>query len=144
MRTDARTSGGATATPLVLLSAMVAILFSALLCILLQDVVPPGHGPEYALFRYNGELVAIGLTGGVVPLLASFAMLAASTGVRRDGARPPPFRSLAYWLAVLAVGLLVTLFFTASHALYGGWASRSCGPFGWCPLAARPEWTTGG
>ena len=106
--------------PRVLLSAMVSVLGSALLCILVQTVVPSGHGPEYALFPYGGELVAIGLVGGVVPLLASFAMLAASAGLRMDDEHPLPFRSLAYWLAVLLVALFITLFFTASRVLYGG------------------------
>ena len=120
MRSDARASGAATAMPLVLLSTMVAIMGSALLCIVLQDLVPPGPGLEYALFPYDGELVAIGLTGGVLPLFASLAMLAVSTGPRRDDGHPAPFRSPVYWLAVLLVVLFITLFFSASHALYGG------------------------
>jgi hypothetical protein len=107
-------------TPLVWISAAVAVVGSAIICILVQDAVPRGHGSEYALFRYNGEIVAIGLVGGVLPLLASFAMLAASVVPHRDGSHSFPFRSPAYWLAVLVVALLLTLFFTASTALYGG------------------------
>lgn len=117
MASDARASGPAAL--LVCLSAMLAITCSTFVCVLVQAVVPTGHGPEYALFPYDGELVAIDLVGGVVPLLASLSMLAPATGPRRNE-RPAPFRSPAYWLAVLVVALFLTLFFSASHALYGG------------------------
>jgi hypothetical protein len=119
MRSDEVASRGAAAA-IVLASAVVAILFSAFLSILVQNAVPRGSGPEYALFPYEGEVVAIGLIGGVLPLIAALAMLAASTGSRGDAEPPPPFRSPAYWLAVLAASVLITLFFTASQALYGG------------------------
>jgi hypothetical protein len=121
MRSDTGGPGAVAGAPLVWLSAMAAVLGSAIICVFAQDLVPPGHGPEYAIFLYNGELVAIGLTGGIVPLLASLAMLAAAwTGPRSEVHRPAPFRSHAYWSAVLLVGVVITLFFTASHALYGG------------------------
>jgi hypothetical protein len=120
MRSETGGPGAVAGAPLVWLSAFAAVLASAIICVLAQDLVPPGHGPEYALFLYNGELVAIGLTGGIVPLLASLAMLAAWTGPRSEGHRPAPFRSRAYWLAVFFVGVFITLFFTASHVLYGG------------------------
>jgi hypothetical protein len=119
MRNDAGASGGAAAA-VVLLSAVVAILLSALFSILVQNAVPRASGPVYALFPYDGEVVAIGLVGGVLPLVASLAMLAAPARPRGDAERPPPFRSPAYWLAVLVVAIFITLFFTASQALYGG------------------------
>ncbi|MDG7006529.1 MAG: hypothetical protein JRM86_06295 [Nitrososphaerota archaeon] len=105
---------------LISLSASLAILSSAAACVLLQDVVPSAPGPAYALFPYGDELVAIGLTGGVVPLLVSLAIVAVWAG-RRDGwAGVSPFRSRWYWLGVAAVALGITAFFSASHALYGG------------------------
>jgi hypothetical protein len=106
--------------PLVMVSAMAAILLSTVISILLQDAVPRGPGPEYALFPYDGELVAIGLVGGVFPLFLSFAMVASLTTPRMDGERPAPFKSRSYWLAVLVVAVFIVIFFTASHALYGG------------------------
>lgn len=96
-----------------------AILSSAAVCIFLQDLAPTGHGPEYLLFPYNGELVAIGLTGGVLPLLVSAVVLAAWMGPKA-GKRRGVFRSPAYWLAVVVVSIFVTLFFSAAHELYGG------------------------
>ena len=121
MGSDDRGAGGGVGAPLIWVSGFAAVICSAVICVLLEDAVPRDAGPVYALFPYDGETVAIGLIGGLVPLLASLAMLAAaSTGPRSDGTRPRPFRSPAYWLAVLAVALLVTFLFTASHLLYGG------------------------
>ncbi len=119
MRGDTRAFGAAEAA-LASLSAVVAVFASTIVCVLVQGAVPQGHGPEYVLFPYEGELVAIGLVGGALPVIASFAMVASSTGARGDGERPLPFRSTAYWLAVLLVAVFITLFFTVSHELYGG------------------------
>ena len=106
--------------PLAWVSGFAAVVCSAVICVLLENAVPRESGPAYALFPYDGEVVAIGLVGGLLPLLASLAMLVASGGPRPEGARLRPFRSRAYWVAVLGASLLVTLLFTASQALYGG------------------------
>lgn len=121
MGTDDRGPGGGVGAPLMWASGFAAVVCSAVICVLLENAVPRDPGPVYALFPYDGEVVAIGLIGGLLPLLASLAMLAAaSAGPRPDGARPRPFGSRAYWVAVLAATLLMTLLFTASQALYGG------------------------
>ena len=120
MRGGGRGPGKEVGAPLMWVSGFAAVAFSAVLCVLLEGAVPRESGPVYSLFPYDGEVVAIGLVGGILPLLASLAMVAASPGSRADGARPHAFRSPAYWLAVLVMALLVTLFFTASQELYGG------------------------
>jgi len=120
MKDGDRGPGKEVGAPLVWVSGFAAVALSAVLCVLLEGAVPRDAGPVYSLFPYDGEVVAIGLVGGILPLLASLAMVAAATGPRPDGARPPAFRSPAYWLAVLAMAVLVTLFFTASQELHGG------------------------
>ena len=105
---------------LLSISAVLAIIFSAVLCLFLQDLAPSGAGPVYDLFPYNGEVVAIGLIGGVLPLLLSAAMVGARAGTKKDDEHDVPFRSQAYWLAIALIALLLTAFFTAAHALYGG------------------------
>jgi len=110
---------GQSRTALISLFAMVAVLLSTAICLAIQAVVPRGSGPEIALFPYNTEVVAVGILGGVLPLVASFAMIGASQAWRDDGG-PRPFRSSAYWITILAVALLLTVFFTASQYLYGG------------------------
>jgi hypothetical protein len=120
MGSDDQGAGGGVGAPLIWVSGFAAVVCSAVICVLLENAVPRDPGPVYALFPYDGEVVAIGLVGGLLPLLASVAMFVASAGRHLDGARPHPFRSRAYWVAVLAAALLVTLLFTASQGLYGG------------------------
>lgn len=105
---------------LLSLSASFAILFTTAICVFLQDLAPRTGGPTFALFPYNGELVAIGAAGGLLPLALSFLLVVALTGPSRDPGEPAPFLSLAYWLGVAALALLITGFFSASHAFYGG------------------------
>jgi hypothetical protein len=119
MGNDSRASV-AVPVPVVWVLAFLAILVSTLVSVRVQGAVPRYPGPEYLLFPYDGEIVAIGLLGGILPLLASAAMLATSTEARGDGPRPRPFQSPAYWTAVLVIGLLVTVLFTASEAVVGG------------------------
>jgi hypothetical protein len=99
-------------------AGVIAILFSAAICVSLQALAPLGPGPAYVLFPYHGELVGIGLVGGVVPLIVSAMMVAASSFGRERGAHP--FEGRAYWTAMLLVALFITLLFSASHAVYGG------------------------
>ena len=120
MRGGDRRPGKEVGAPLLWVSGFAAVALSAVLCVLLEGAVSHDPGPAYSLFPYDGETVATGLVGGILPLLASLAMVAASTGARPSGARPQTFRSPAYWFAVLLMALLVTLFFTASQDLYGG------------------------
>src|SRR5271154_3626056 len=119
MGSDSRASVTVPA-PVVWVLAFLAILVSTLVSVRVQGAVPRGPGPEYLLFPYDGEIVAIGLLGGILPLLASAAMLATSPEARGDAPRPRPFQSPAYWTAVLVIGLLVTVLFTASQAVVGG------------------------
>ncbi len=120
MGSDSRSPGETVPAPVVWFLAFFAVLVTALVSVRVQDAVPRGSGPQYLLFPYDGEIVAIGLIGGILPLLASAASIAASTERRSDGTRPLPFMSRAYWAAVLAIALLVTTLFTASQALEGG------------------------
>jgi hypothetical protein len=120
MGSESRSPGGTVPAPVVWFLAFLAVLITTLVSVRVQDAVPRGSGPQYFLFPYDGEIVAIGLIGGILPLLASAAMLAASTERRGDGTRPLPFRGPAYWAAVLVISLLVTILFTASQALVGG------------------------
>lgn len=105
---------------MLFLSAALAIFGASVFCLFLQDLAPSGPGPEYPLFPYNGGLVAIGLIGGVVPLLASALVVAARTGPRSGDEKEAPFKSRVFWLAVALIALFLTAFFTAAHALYGG------------------------
>lgn len=102
------------------LSASMAILLMTVLCVLLQGVAPTDEGPVFVLFPYNGEVVGIGLTGGLLPLLLSFLLVAFLTWPSGNADAPTPFASLGYWLGVAALGVIITVFFSASHALYGG------------------------
>jgi hypothetical protein len=104
---------------LVFPAATFAVLLSALGCVLLQQAVPPGHGPEISLFQYGGETVAIGLAGGGLPLLVSLALVASLVGGSGEDDHAP-FRSEAYWAGVLLIAIFVTGVFSASGALYGG------------------------
>jgi hypothetical protein len=90
------------------------------LCVSLQGAAPSAPGPSYVLFPYREELVAVGLVGGVLPLLISALMVAVLTTAPRRGDLPSPFRSRAYWLAAVLISLFITLFFSASNVLYGG------------------------
>lgn len=105
---------------LLSLSASLAILCTTASCVLLQNIVPDDPGPAYALFPYGDELVAIGLTGGVVPLLVSFMIVAVWAERGRGQGCLAPFRSWRYWLGVASISVALTAFFAASHALYGG------------------------
>lgn len=105
---------------LLSLSASLAILCTTASCVFLQDVAPEAPGPAYPLFPYGDELVAIGLTGGVVPLAVSFMMVAVWADKGTGLGDPAPFRSSWYWLGVASISVALTAFFGASHALYGG------------------------
>ena len=119
MGSDPQSPGGTVPAPVAGFLAFLAVLVTTLVSVRVQGAVPRGPGPEYLLFPYDGEIVAIGLIGGVLPLLASAAMLAVSDD-RREGTRPLPFRSRSYWAAVLVIALFITILFTASQALVGG------------------------
>lgn len=120
MGRDSRSPEEPVPAPVVWFLAFLAILVATLISVRVQGAVPKGPGPEYLLFPYDGEIVAIGLIGGVLPLLVSAALVAASTEGRRDGSSRLPFRGTAYWAAVFVIALLVTLLFTASQAVVGG------------------------
>lgn len=103
---------------LVWVVAFLAVMDSTLICVVIQDLVPTGHGPELFLFPYNRELVAVGVVGGVVPVLTALGLAAAFAARRGDD--PAPFRSAAYWSAILVIALILTAFFSVSTALNGG------------------------
>lgn len=117
MRTDSLNLGRAA---LVSLSASLAIVWTTAVCIFIQDLAPAAGGPAYALFPYDGELVAIGLTGGLLPLLLSATIVAVWMGTRRSRDAGAPFEGDACWMGVVVIAVCITAFFTVSHALYGG------------------------
>lgn len=104
----------------VLLASALAIVLSAVICIIVQGLLPIGSGPAFALFPYHGELVAIGAIGGVFPLLLCAMMVSALTTFERVERRVAPFTGPMYWLAVLLLGLMITALFGLSHEVYGG------------------------
>jgi hypothetical protein len=115
-----RASRSTVSSPVMWVLGFLAVLLSTFIAVRLQEGVPKDPGPDYLLFSYHGEILGIGLIGGVLPLLASAAMLATSTEARGGGSRPRPFASPAYWGSILVIALLVTLLFTASQAVAGG------------------------
>jgi hypothetical protein len=120
MTSESRASGTVVSGPFLWVLGFLSILVSTFVAVRLQGAVPRSPGPDYLLFPYDGEIMGIGLIGGVLPLLASAAMLAVSTGALGDGSRPRPFVSAAYWAAIIVIALMVTTLFTASQAVAGG------------------------
>lgn len=104
----------------VYLAVLLAILTSAIVSVLLQDIAPAGQGPARALFPYGGETVGIALTGGALPVAISLLLVAVLRRRPLREASAGPFRSRPYWLSVGLIALLATVMFSLSHELYGG------------------------
>lgn len=112
----------ALARTLVYLSGPIAVIVSSSVSIALLIALPAGAGPVYGLFQYGGELVGVGLIGGVAPLAASGAFTALGLRMAGKEGGPRPFRGMSYWLPALLIALLATAVFSLSHELYGGLA----------------------
>jgi len=104
----------------VVLSGTVAVLVSSLACLVIQQQLNAGLGVAYPLFGYGGEVVAIDLLGGVVPLLASVILFASVVldAAMRGG--PLPFRNPVLWLSMVVISLLSVTVFALASAAYGG------------------------
>jgi uncharacterized membrane protein len=107
---------------LVYLSPLLAISSSTASSIFLQDIIPSSPGPALRLFPYNEEVVGIGLIGGVLPILASVLIMASRIRAEKKADYHRPFQSLAYWLVIVLISLLITVFFSVSQLLFGGLA----------------------
>ncbi len=103
-----------------LTSGLVAALAALLVCVPLQVLLPRIAGPDFLLFRYYGELIAIDLVGAVIPLLVCFTLILTVLlrGAKRRGGGA--FEESRFWLSVLAIALVSTAVFTAASAEFGG------------------------
>ena len=120
-------AGGIVPRAVFCISSLLTVVTSALAVILLQDALPQGHGPEYAIFSLGSEIVAIGVTGAILPLGMSLLIVVIYAMQKRTSYSP--FRKWPYWLTIAAASLLATVVFSVMHQLFGGVALPASGPF---------------